>query len=507
MNVLFLISHDISLRFGCYGDKTAVTPNIDSLASGGMVFENHFCQYALCAPSRANLFTGCRPDTVKRFNIGPNEWFADFRREHSWVRTLPEVLKSAGWHTQSLHKLYHECEKDPPSWSVEQWYSPWEASQPWMPDDFECLDRATRYRNPSNWQVMHEQFSALVAEEPEAATQFKRWRGPPVEAADVPDEEYPAGKVAAKACETLKGLAGGEQPFFLGVGFSVTHLPWLSPRRYWELFPESKITLPENGGYIDGLPDRYRLFGNEAYQYFEQNYHQPGATLSWKPDKSTAFEMTRGYYAAVSYLDAQVGRILDCLNKTSVADDTIVVFTTDHGFALGEHGHWGKNCLHEPDLRVPLIIRAPSKDLGDTPGSSDRATSHTASCTAGRTTALTEHVDIFPTVCDLVGVPAPDFLEGSSLAPLMRDPGRRWKKAIFNQSRKGDGMGYSVRSDRYRYTRWIAGNGEVKQEELYDYQIDPGESLSIHAEPSAAASLAEMREIFEGGWQAVRNEL
>lgn len=487
MNVLFLISHDISLRFGCYGDPTAVTPNIDRLAADSMIFENHFCQFALCAPSRTNLFTGCRPDTLGRLNIGTAAWYESFRKDNPWILTLPEHLKNHGFYTRSIHKLFHECEKDPPSWSAEQWYAPWEAAQSWMPDDFECLDRATRYRNPESWIRMEQRFGSLVKGEPEAATQFKRWRGPPVEAAGVPDSAYPAGKAAGKVCEMLSTMRD-ETPFFLGAGFAVTHLPWLSPQRYWDLISKDTLKLPENMYPPTGIPPRYSMLGNEAHQYFEQNYHEPGATIGWKPDYDDAVQMTMGYYAAISYLDAQVGRIVNGLNSEGMWDDTIVVFTTDHGFAIGEHGHWGKHSLHEPDLRVPLIVHVPGLP-------------------PGRTAALTEHVDVFPTICELLGTPIPDYAEGTSFVPLLSEPDRPWKKAVFNQARKTGEMGYSIRTQKYRYSRWVREDGDVAQEELYDYQADPLETTSIHADVGHRPELEELAAMLDGGWRPIMDEL
>ena len=293
MNVLFLISHDISLRFGCYGDNTAVTPNIDKLASESLVFENHFCQYALCAPSRANIFTGCRPDTIGRYDIGTSNWYSGFRKGNRWLRTLPEHLKNNGWNARSLHKPYHECEKDPPSWSGDPWYAPWEPSQQWMPDNFECLDRATRYRDSESWEVMRRRFEDVTAKDPAAAVRFKSWRGPAVESAEVSDIAYPAGKVADEVCNALRNPQG-RKPVFLAAGFAVTHMPWLSPRRYWDAIPEESVSLPENGGLIEGIPDKYRILGNEPYQYHKQNYHESGATLGWNPGESGAKRDDKG---------------------------------------------------------------------------------------------------------------------------------------------------------------------------------------------------------------------
>ena len=238
-NFLFLIAHDISLRFGCYGDPRAATPNIDALAAGGSLFENAFCQFPMCAPARTCLMTGCRPDTVQRFDIGGADFYAGLRRRLPWIRTLPELLRAAGYRTTSLQKVLHEYETDPPSWSEPPWFAATGEVPAWCPDDFDCRERARRYRAAANRSLMEARFRLLQAE-----------------------------------------------------------------------------------------------------------------------------ELRRGHYAAVSYLDAQIGRILAALDETGLAGNTVVVFTTDHGFALGEHRHWGKGMPWEPDLRVPLLLRAPHAGSG-----------------------------------------------------------------------------------------------------------------------------------------------
>jgi len=473
-NLLFIISHDISLRFGCYGDRTAVTPHLDRLAGESVLFENHFCQYPLCAPSRANLFIGGRPNTLERYDIGDNHWYAGFRRRRPDVATLPEHFRRQGYLSLGLHKVYHEYEQDPPSWSREPWYAPMEPVPSWVPDDFECRERVSRYRRPENLALMKERFERLTAAEPEAATQFKRWRGGPVEEADVPDQAYPAGKVADRAVAELRGLASAG-PFFLGVGFAVTHLPWLAPARYWRLYDDQDIRLPENDSPPRGVAEKYARLPNEVYQYYAQDYGRLDRSSRWRPSREEALRLTRGHYAAISFLDAQVGRILHALDETGLTDRTIVVFTTDHGFALGEHGHWGKHCLHEPDLRVPLMIRDPDHR-------------------PGRTAALTEHVDLYPTLCDLADLPRPGhWLEGTSALPQLADPRRPGKPAVLSQCRCGEDMGFSLRTARYRYTRWVGADGTAEHEELYDYHADPLETTSVAADGRYASPLAELR--------------
>ena len=231
-NFLFLIAHDISLRFGCYGDPRAATPNLDSLASGGVLFENAFCQFPLCAPARTCLMTGCRPDTVQRYDIGGRHFYASLRRRLPWIRTIPELLRSAGYRTMSLHKVLHEYEADPPSWSEPPQYTVTGEAPAWCPRDFDCRERARRYRSAANRSLMEARYRLLQAAEPAAATQFKRWRGGPVERADVADDAYYPGATAASAIAVLRALAADRSaaPLFLGVGFC-KHPPALAGPR------------------------------------------------------------------------------------------------------------------------------------------------------------------------------------------------------------------------------------------------------------------------------------
>ena len=320
-NFLFLIAHDISLRFGCYGDPRAATPNIDALAAGGSLFENAFCQFPMCAPARTCLMTGCRPDTVQRFDIGGADFYAGLRRRLPWIRTLPELLRAAGYRTTSLQKVLHEYETDPPSWSEPPWFAATGEVPAWCPDDFDCRERARRYRAAANRSLMEARFRLLQAE-----------------------------------------------------------------------------------------------------------------------------ELRRGHYAAVSYLDAQIGRILAALDETGLAGNTVVVFTTDHGFALGEHRHWGKGMPWEPDLRVPLLLRAPHAGSGQ------------------HVTALT----VLPTLLEQAGVKPPAWAEGSSLMPLLRNPAAPAKQAVISQAARGGLKAYSARTPHHRYTRWLDAAGHLHAEELYD---------------------------------------
>ena len=521
-NFLFLIAHDVSLRLGCYGDPRAVTPNIDTLAAGGTLFENAFCQFPLGAPARTCLMTGCRPGTVQRFDIGGTDYYAVLRRRLPWIRTLPELLRGAGYRTMSLHKVLHEYEADPPSWSEPPWYATTGEVPAWCPDDFDCRERARRYRSAANRGLMEARFRLLQAAEPGAISQFKRWRGGPVEREAVTDDAYYPGATADRAIGLLHAHAADRDapPLFLGVGFCNTHLPWLAPERYWRLHDATDFGA--GAGYDTPRPsplaEELAVAGNEPFQYYRQDDHVPGARAAWQPTALQAEELRRGHYAAVSYLDAQVGRILAALDDTGLAGNTVVVFTTDHGFALGEHRHWGKGMPWEPDLRVPLLLRtpvaapapagSPRRSPLSAPGVQRRARAPGCSdpqirdpsppATHGgssqRAAVLAEHVDLLPTLLEQAGVDPPDWAEGSSLVPLLRNPAAAGKQAVFAQAVRGGLTAHSIRTLHHRYTRWLDPAGHLHTEELYDHRTDPAEStnLAARADPLLVTHLSTL---------------
>lgn len=264
------------------------------------------------------------------------------------------------------------------------------------------------------------------------------------------------------------------------MGFCNTHLPWLAPDRYWRLHDATDFGA--EAGYDTPRPAplaaALAVAGNEPFQYYAQTDHLPGARAAWQPTARQADELRRGHYAAVSYLDAQIGRILAALDQTGLAANTVVAFTTDHGFALGEHRHWGKGMPWEPDLRVPLLLRVPRGRPGR------------------RVTALAEHVDLLPTLLQLAGVRTPPWAAGRSLTPLLDDPEAPAKPAVFAQAARNGLTARTARTADHRYTRWLDATGRVRAEELYDHRTDPAETTNLapRADRSLLARLG-------GGWR------
>lgn len=491
-NVLFFITHDVGRRFGCYGNEQAHTPNVDSLASESVLFEQHFCQWPLCGPARANLFTGCRPLTTRRFNNQP--FFEPFReRMGPSFRSLPQQFREQGYETAAAGFVYHDAE-DPPSWSLGHW----RPKRSEMRADYAAgmkdgLPAGLR----GDWQseeavaLIHERWKQLQdagftekdLEQPHIA---RRARGPAVDAADVPDEAYHGGQVTAHACEMLQSFSK-DQPFFLALGFIDTHLPFWAPSKYWELYDRGSLTLPPFREPPENSPE-WAMGDSEPAQYYTTHgYEEP-----WRASDAESLELLHGRYAVLSYFDALVGRVLSALEEAGHAENTIVVLTSDHGFHDGEHGYWGKHNVWDMSFRVPLIIRMPKAERQ-----------------VGRVGGLTEHVDVYPGLCELAGVPKPEgFLEGTSLAPVVAQPRDDFKRAVFGHRKhmwhdriQAYDIANTVRTDRYRLTQYLLESGEMLYEELFDYHDDPEERRNFATHPQYTTALREMRELLEAGWQ------
>lgn len=470
MNVLFIAVDDLRPECGCYGVPFMKTPNIDALAERGTLFNRAYCQQAVCSPSRTSLLTGRRPDTTGIYDLRTH-----FRLTIPDVVTLPQYFKNHGYHTQGLSKIYHGGLDDPQSWSVPHW-----------------VPHAAAYGTKEVMNAIQEEKKRLRAQgevlsdtaietDPKTGTVLRvkgptrKAMGPAWEAPDVPDNALADGMTADKAVEVLREVK--DKPFFLAVGFLRPHLPFVAPKKYFDLYPPEQVKLAPNPFRPKDAPDLAFANWGELRQY--KGIPKKGSM----PDKE-ALELRRAYYAAVSYTDAQIGKVVNELEKLGLRDNTVIILWGDHGWQLGEHGEWCKHTNFEVATRSPMIISAPGQKA---PGS--------------KTDALAEFVDIYPTLCELCDLPQPKGLEGRSFAPLMNDPKKPWKTAAFSQYPRGKTMGYSVRTDRYRYTEWIEPEKGAVAQELYDHRTDPQENTNVAGLPENKAVVQELSRKLHAGWK------
>ena len=460
-NVLFIAVDDLRPELGCYGNSVVHSPNIDRLAARGLVFERAYCQQAVCSPSRTSLLTGRRPDTTRIYELQTH-----FRKTLPDVVTLPEQFKRNGYQSTGLGKIYHGGLNDPRSWSIPAWFP---GQSGWgTPENAE--------ENRKTWERL--ETTGLANPRPDRAG---RKRGPSWDAPDVADNALNDGKTVDQALKAMNRLAAG--PFFLAVGFQKPHLPFIAPKRYFDLYAKTTFRTAPNPFAPKGAPEVALHNSSELRSYGDIPKEGP------IPD-SKALELIRAYYAATSYTDAQIGRLLDELDRLKLRDKTVVILWGDHGWHLGEHGMWNKHSNFEVATRAPLIISAPGQKSA-----------------GGKTAALVEFVDIYPSLCDLCGVPLDPGLEGASFKPLLDDPSRPWKKAAFSQyprgvPKVGQAMGYSMRTQRYRYTEWVVAGKDWKEIELYDYEKDPAGNVNAARDPANAALLRQLGEQLRQGWRA-----
>ncbi|MDP6041284.1 MAG: sulfatase [Candidatus Latescibacteria bacterium] len=455
-NVLFISIDDLRPELNCYGASHIHSPNIDRLAESGTLFRRAYCQQAVCNPSRASLMTGLRPDTSGVIDLPTH-----FRDRVPDVVTIPQHFMNNGWHSQGMGKIYHTGHgnrDDKFSWSVPH-------QRP----------RINNYLLKESLQIARENRKKNKADK------SHRWtNGPPTEMADVVDEAYRDGATARLAVETLNTLV--DQPFFLATGFSRPHLPFCAPKKYWDLYDRSKIELPDNYFPQKNVPSYAPASWGEL-----RKYH--GIPPEGSVSEEQALTMIHGYYACVSYIDAQVGLMLNELDRLGLRDNTSVVLWGDHGWKLGEHAAWCKHSNVEDDTNAPLICSDPDLSGGHV------------------TDALVEFVDVYPTLCELAGLSVPSHVEGDSYVPLMQNPKREWKTAAFSQYPRGrNRMGYTMRTDRYRYTEWVSRdvNRELLAQELYDHKTDPQENVNVINDSAYASVVPKLAKQMKSGWQGAR---
>jgi len=493
-NVLFIAVDDLKPELGCYGKVHIHSPNIDRLAASGFFFERAYCQVAVCGATRTSLLTGLRPDTTGVYGNRTH-----FRKVVPKVVTLPQHFKSQGYHVEGMGKIFHH--DDRASWSVPH-VNPDTPHLTWRrPENVELVRRKAEA-----FQKLRTEYRARGEEIP-WGLQRRSIRGPAYEAGEVADDAYFDGELGNMAVAALGRLAEQKKPFFLAVGFIKPHLPFVAPKRYWDLYDPADIRLADNPAKPLGAPNLAMHSWGEL-----RTYH--GIPRSGPVDDQLARRLVHGYYASISYADAQVGRLLDELKRLRLEDDTIVILWGDHGWHLGDHGLWCKHSNFESATHAPLIVRAPGKgEKGTGPirakHPAGRSGKSDQSPFPGRSArGLVEFLDIYPSLCDLAGLPLPEHVEGQSFAAMLADSDKPGKAAALSQYPRGPAMGRSMRTDRYRLTVWQDRKdpGKVHAVELYDHQADPAENVNLAADPDNAELVEELRARFEESWRAAGSE-
>ena len=513
-NILFIAVDDLRPELGCYGATQIKTPNIDRLAKRGVVFTRAYCQQPLCGPTRASILTGLRPNSTGVFDNRK-----DFREKNPDVVTLPQYFKNNGYKTMTIGKVFHSGFKDKISWAEE--LKPKTLGEPYP------IKALGGYQLPENRQAYQALSDALSGEGKNGEDARALLSGPATECADVPDNAYTDGITAETAIGAIR--MSDNNPFFLAVGFAKPHLSFIAPKKYWDLYDPSKLELTKSSLAPKDCPP---IALNSSIELRARTDMPKDGIIS---DKD-AVKLLHGYYACVSYVDAQIGRLLDELDKKGLTQNTIIVVWGDHGWNLGEHGLWGKTTDFETCARVPLIIAAPQQK-----GNGKSAN------------GLVELVDVYPTLCELASLPLPSHLEGTSARDLLNDPSKPWKKAAFTQTtcpavREWAGKpldpktresfatlmdriekniqdfdsddfsidkyneyvsGYSMRTDRYRFTYWMDNRHPEKSLaiELYDHQKDPDENVNIAMQPSQAQLVKQLTKQWKEGWQKAKPKL
>ena len=439
-NVLFIVADDLCTHLGTYGNKVVQTPHTDALAERGVRFDRAYVQYPVCNPSRISFLTGLRPDTTRIYG---ND--TALRTNLPTAVTLPQLLRTHGYFTASISKIFHVSQWDP--------RHPEERAGSWKLDDAASWNFRLNTK-PTELGQKGDNLHLAGAPAPGDKLNFRLM-------AEGDDDDQDDGQAVRDALALF--AQERDRPFFIGVGFRRPHAAWIAPKKYFDRYPLASLKLPEPGSR-EGVPAL-------AFTNKEPNYGTPTEML----------KLLQAYYASTTFMDTQLGRLLAGLEHAGLASNTIVVLLGDHGWHLGEHGLWHKGTLFEESARAPLVI--------STPGSKGN----------GRATArIVEFVDLFPTIAELCGVPAPAGLAGASLRPLLDDPSAPRARPAFTQvTRPGNLMGRSIRTDRWRYTEWDSGRAGV---ELYDHGHDPHEMTNLARDRDYTSTIADLRHLLRANF-------
>jgi len=484
-NILFVSIDDLGPNLGSYDNKYIKSPNLDEFAQNGMTFRNTYCQAAVCAPSRASLMTGLRPDSTRVWHLGDK-----FREIHPDIVTLPQHFNSNGYHTVCIGKIFHNYMPDSISWD-EPDLRPSQYLRPeWLKRDGE-----TFYVNKETQKKQEIKRNELVSKKLDYYADG--WNnGPAWEMEDVHDSAYFDGAQTELAKRTLTRLSKNEKPFFMALGYFRPHLPFAVPKKYWDLYDRDSLPLASNPylpkqSPIMSMNSMYELRG---YDGFSKIKHPSENVMA----EDTARILKQGYYASVSYVDTQFGKIIQHLKELDIYDNTIIIIWGDHGWKLGEHNGWCKQTNYNIDIHVPMIICSPNQPNK-----------------GKQTFELTELVDIYPSLCELAGITPPTYLQGTSFVPLIKEPNRSWKKAAFSQFHRrpkvtpdgGRYMGYSIRTKDYHYVEWYEWDENIKEKgkyvvnELYDINNDPEENNNISNYSANKEIIEQLALQLSGGWK------
>ncbi len=447
-NIILIIADDLRTELNCYGTTYIKSPNIDKLAESGALFTRAYCQQAVCAASRASFLTGCRPNTT-----GVDYPYSQYFVNEFWPThpSIAEYFEKNGYEVRTFGKVHHG-----PSDKIK-----------------------AKHYTPKGLQY--------YALEENIALGGKRGRSketPPFEKADVPDEAYQDGMIAKEAVKNIKELSGKEKPFFLAVGFKKPHLPFCAPKKYWDLYDKEVIGLAPNREHPKGSPD-YSTAHYSLKAYSGEN-DADGNVISEDYQK----DLRHAYAACVSYVDAQVGKLMKQLEESGELDNTVIIFISDHGWHLGHQAMWGKTTNFENSALAPMIISVPGKMKGI------------------KLNQLVEYVDIYPTLVELAGLKPAEYLEGTSYVDLLNNPERSWKKAAFSQFPRGKEMeGFAIRTDNFRYVEWRDGkDNSLLVAELYDHRNDPLETINVASDEKYKEIVIDLAKQLKEGWKAALPE-
>lgn len=460
-NILFIPIDDLRPELGCYGECDVISPNIDYLASQGTLFSNAYCQQSLSNPSRASLLTGLRPDEIRVWDLQTS-----FRDNVPNVVTLPQYFKNSGYKTIGYGKIFHNTFPDTLSWDVK-----------YHIDGFPFDPDAT-YAGKENNKIIRERIEDFKKNGIDKRDQLGQWyvKAKSMECVNVNDNAYYDGRQTEAAMEKIKELAQLNKPFFLAVGYYKPHLPFNAPKKYWDMYNRNKIPISQTSCPPKGYPS-YAL-GNsiELRNYIDQT--DVPYPYEKEFDKSRQRELKHAYLACVTYIDTQIGKLIQALKDNNLYKNTIIVLWGDHGYKLGDYNCWCKQSNYDVDTRVPFIIIDPRQKR--------KGIVHTSPV---------ELLDIYPTLCDLAGLPIPETISGKSLKDVMQIEKNSINQYAYSQFLRGrfysdidkgvEQMGYAVRSDRYRYVEWYLWDKksdralEFLTSELYDHLTDPLETVNV----------------------------